>query len=98
MKELLTREINAIDGLRMWDVDVMPLHFHSEKAPTTSIYRKLSEKGWLMLGLVHPEALTIPLDPAFTENQAGQLITDIRDVTEDLIAHPEAAGGDIRYA
>jgi len=98
MKERLTREINAIDGLRMWDVDVMPLHFHSEKAPTTSIYRKLSEKGWLMLGLVHPEALTIPLDPAFTENQAGQLITDIRDVTEDLIAHPEAAGGDIRYA
>ena len=52
LKQKLTTEVNAIEGLKMWEVDVMPMHFHSEKAPTSAVYQGLLDKGWLMLGLV----------------------------------------------
>ena len=60
LKERFTEELGRIEGLEVWDVDVMPMHFHSTRVPTSAIYQGLSEKGWVMLGLVHPEALTRP--------------------------------------
>jgi glutamate/tyrosine decarboxylase-like PLP-dependent enzyme len=98
MKARLTREVNAIEGLRMWDVDVMPLHFHSEKAPTAAVYQGLLDKGWLMLGLANPPAITIALDPALTDEAADLLIKDLREVTEKLLAGGAGRAGDIRYA
>jgi hypothetical protein len=82
----------------MWDVDVMPLHFHSEKAPTEAIYQGLLEKGWLMLGLVNPPAITIALDPAFSSESADLLIADLREVTEKILVSGDGKTGDIRYA
>jgi glutamate/tyrosine decarboxylase-like PLP-dependent enzyme len=98
MKARLTREINAIEGLRMWDVDVMPLHFHSEKAATAAVYQGLFDKGWLMLGLANPPAITIALDPAFTDEAADLLMKDLREVTAELLEGGAGAAGDIRYA
>jgi len=98
MKDRLTREVNSIEGLKMWDVDVMPLHFHSEKAPTEAIYQGLLEKGWLMLGLVNPPAITIALDPAFSSESADLLIADLRAVTEKILVSGDGKTGDIRYA
>ena len=98
MKRMLTREINAMDGLRMWDVDVMPLHFHSEKVPTEVVYQGLLDKGWLMLGLHHPPAVTIALDPAFSDEAATLFLADLREVNGKLLAGGRASAGDIRYA
>ncbi len=98
MKARLTREINAIEGLRMWDVDVMPLHFHSEKAPTAAVYQGLFDKGWLMLGLANPPAVTIALDPAFTDVAADLLMKDLREVNAGLLQGGAGKTGDIRYA
>ena len=98
MKQRLTREINEIEGLRMWDVEVMPMHFHSEKADTGAIYQGLLEKGWLMLGLAHPQALTIALDAAFTDADADLFISDLRTVTHMCRGGSGGGGGNIRYA
>jgi len=98
MKDRITRAVNSIEGLKMWDVDVMPLHFHSEKAPTEAIYQGLLEKGWLMLGLVNPPAITIALDPAFSSESADLLIADLREVTEKILVSGDGKTGDIRYA
>jgi glutamate/tyrosine decarboxylase-like PLP-dependent enzyme len=97
LKEKFTTGVNSIEGLHMWDVDVMPLHFQSEKAPTAAIYQGLMEKGWLMLGLVKPEAITIPIDPALSDEAADQLLADLREVTEKILAGGDAKKGDIRY-
>ena len=97
LKEKLTVGVNSIEGLRMWEVDVMPLHFHSEKAPTAAIYQGLMDKGWLMLGLVAPEAITICADPCMTNELADLLLADLREVTEGILAGGDAKAGDIRY-
>jgi sphinganine-1-phosphate aldolase len=98
MKKKLTDGVNAIEGLRMWDVDVMPLHFQSDKADTAAVYQGLLDKGWLMLGLANPPAITIALDPAFTDEAAELFLRDLRQVTEALIAKGGGKAGDIRYA
>ncbi|HVW69623.1 MAG TPA: aminotransferase class V-fold PLP-dependent enzyme [Steroidobacteraceae bacterium] len=98
MKRYLTHEINAIEGLRMWDVDVMPLHFDSHKAPTTAIYQGLIEKGWLMLGLANPPAITLPIDPDFSQQAAELFLGDLRSVTREALANAGAGKGGIRYA
>jgi glutamate/tyrosine decarboxylase-like PLP-dependent enzyme len=66
-KARVIRELSAIDGIKVWDVDVMPMHFHSEKVPTAAIYQGLSDKGWIMLGLVKPQAITLTIDPGLTD-------------------------------
>ncbi|MCF6195208.1 MAG: pyridoxal-dependent decarboxylase [Emcibacter sp.] len=98
LKEKFTKGVNAIEGLRMWDVDVMPLHFHSEKAPTSAIYQGLFDKGWLMLGLVNPEAITIAADAALSDEDADLFLADLRQVTEAILAGGTAQKGDIRYS
>ncbi len=98
LKKKLTAGVNAIEGLRMWDVDVMPLHFQSHKAPTAAVYQGLLDKGWIMLGLVNPEAITIPIDPGFSDEAADLFLKDLRDATEKILAGGEAKKGDIRYS
>ncbi|HJN94738.1 MAG: aminotransferase class V-fold PLP-dependent enzyme [Gammaproteobacteria bacterium] len=98
LKHKLTLEVNAIEGLKMWDVDVMPMHFHSEKAPTSAVYQGLSDKGWLVLGLVEPEAITICVDAAFSEGGAQCFVDDLRDVTEGILAGTGSKTGNIRYS
>lgn len=97
MKQRLTAAVNDIEGLRMWEVDVMPLHFQSDKAPTAAVYQGLADKGWLVLGLIQPEAITICLDPAFTDEAAELFLRDLRDVTHHILAGGHAKAGDIRY-
>lgn len=97
MKRRLTAAVNDIEGLRMWDVDVMPLHFSSDKAPTAAVYQGLVDKGWLVLGLIQPEAITICLDPAFTDEAAELFVRDLREVTHNILAGGQAKAGDIRY-
>jgi sphinganine-1-phosphate aldolase len=96
MKQRLTRGIREIEGLRPWNIDVMPLHFSSDKAPTSAVYQGLVEKGWLMLGLIAPEAITVCVDPALTDEAAEQFLKDLRDVTNDILAKG-GTSGQIRY-
>ncbi len=98
LKDKFTKGVNDIEGLHMWDVDVMPLHFHSEKAPTSAVYQGLFDKGWLMLGLVKPEAITIAADPALSDEDADLFLADLREITEALIKSGDGPKGDIRYA
>jgi glutamate/tyrosine decarboxylase-like PLP-dependent enzyme len=97
MKRYLTTEIRKIEGLHVWDVDVMPLQFDSRKAPTEAVYQGLLDKGWIMLGLVKPPAITLPIDPALTDESAALLIDDLRDVTERILKDGVKTQGTIRY-
>jgi glutamate/tyrosine decarboxylase-like PLP-dependent enzyme len=97
LKARLSTEMRRIPGLRVWDVDVMPMHFDSTLAPTSAVYKGLSEKGWVMLGLVQPEALTLPIDPGFTDAMAEQFLADLRAVVDAILAGHGAGAGDIRY-
>ena len=96
-KEKITNGVNAIEGLKMWEVDVMPLHFQSEKAPTGAIYQGLADKGWQMLGLVDPEAITVTLDPSMTDEDLDLFLATLREVTEGILAGDPAKKGQIRY-
>jgi len=98
MKKFYTEGVSAIEGLKVWQVDVMPMHFHSEKAPTSAVYQGLLDKGWLMLGLVSPEAITICVDPALSDEHATLFLADLREVTEKILAGGEAKKGEIRYS
>jgi glutamate/tyrosine decarboxylase-like PLP-dependent enzyme len=98
LKRTLTEGVSAIEGLKVWDVDVMPMHFHSEKAPTAAVYQGLLDKGWLMLGLVEPEAITICTDPALSDESAALFLRDLREVTEGILAGGESTEGQIRYS
>ncbi len=98
LKERFTEGVNAIDGLTMWDVDVMPLHFSSHLAPTPAIYQGMTEKGWCMLGLVEPEALTIAADPGITDDMADHFLGDLKEVTLAILAGGGAGEGQIRYS
>lgn len=96
-KQRLTDAMTAIPGLHVWNVDVMPMHFHSTQAPTAAINQGLLDKGWIMLGLVHPEAITIALDPAFSDEDIELFLRDLRDVVETLLRDGAGKKGDIRY-
>ncbi|HEY0943356.1 MAG TPA: aminotransferase class V-fold PLP-dependent enzyme [Steroidobacter sp.] len=98
LKARLTAGINAIEGLQMWDAEVLPLQFHSTKVSTAAIYQGLADKGWLMLGLVKPAAITLPIDPALTDEAVDQLLRDVREVTEHLNKVGGGPDGNIRYA
>jgi len=97
LKQRFSEELGRIEGLDVWDVDVMPMHFHSTLAPTSAIYQGLSDKGWVMLGLVHPEAITLAIDPGVTDEMADLFLTDLKEVTERIIAGGGADKGEIRY-
>ena len=97
-KEKLVEGVGAIEGLKVWEIEVMPMHFHSEKSPTSAIYQGLLEKGWLMLGLVSPEAITICVDPALSDEDIALFLTDLRAVTEKILAGGDYQKGDIRYS
>ncbi len=97
-KQKLTEGLKAIEGLKVWDIDVMPMHFHSEKAPTSAVYQGLLDKGWLMLGLVKPEAITICVDPALSDEDTELFLADLKEVTENILAGGDTKNGDIRYA
>jgi glutamate/tyrosine decarboxylase-like PLP-dependent enzyme len=98
LKQRLTAGVSAIEGLKVWQVDVMPMHFHSEKAPTAAVYQGLLDKGWLMLGLVAPEAITLCVDPALSDEDVALFLADLREVTEKILAGGAAKKGDIRYS
>jgi len=98
MKQRLTRDINAIEGLQMWQVDAMPLHFHSTRGDTAAIYQGLLEKGWIMLGLHDPPALTLAVDASFTDADADLFIRDLREVVHACRGGSKDGAGDIRYA
>lgn len=98
LKKVFTEGVDAIEGLKVWQVDVMPMHFHSELAPTAAVYQGLLDKGWLMLGLVHPEAITICTDPALSDEDAALFLADLREVTESILAGGDYKKGDIRYS
>ncbi len=98
LKAYLKTRIESLEGLKVWDTDVLPMHFHSEKVPTQAIYGGVSEKGWILLGLQEPEAITICLDAAFTREIADLFLTDLTEVTENLLAGGERVAGDIRYS
>ncbi|MEQ9397019.1 pyridoxal phosphate-dependent decarboxylase family protein [Haliea sp.] len=98
IKDRFTRGINVIEGLKMWEVDVMPLHFHSEKAATSSVYQGLTDRGWAALGLVNPEAITICADPSLSDADVDLFLADLKAATEAAIAAGDsAAKGEIRY-
>jgi len=98
IKAQFTEGVNAIEGLKMWDVDVMPLHFHSEKAPTAAIYQGLADRGWAVLGLIHPEAITICADPSLSDDDVALFLRDLKGATDAALAAGGAAKqGDIRY-
>jgi sphinganine-1-phosphate aldolase len=98
IKKRFVEGIGAIEGLKVWDVDVMPLHFHSEKAPTSAVYQALVERGWAVLGLIHPEAITICADPSLTDEAVELFISDVRAATESVLTVGDGARrGDIRY-
>jgi glutamate/tyrosine decarboxylase-like PLP-dependent enzyme len=99
LKQRLTEGVNAIEGLRMWDVDVMPLHFSSEGADTEAVYQGLVDRGWLMLGLVEPAAITIPVDPSLSDADVELFLSDLKAATQAAIAQGDAAErGQIRYS
>lgn len=97
LEERFKKEINDIEGLRTWDIDVTPMHFSSDKVPTEAIYQGLSEKGWIMLGLVNPPAITIPIDPSVSDEMVDHLVGDIKSVVEDLLGGDGPESGNIRY-
>lgn len=98
INERFTQGVNAIEGLRMWDVDVAPLHFHSEKAPTAAVFQGLTNRGWAVLGLVKPEAITICSDPSMSDEAVELFLSDLRASTETALAKgADAVKGDIRY-
>jgi glutamate/tyrosine decarboxylase-like PLP-dependent enzyme len=98
LKARFKEGVEAIEGLRLWDVDVMPLHFHSEKAPTSAVYQGMQDRGWAILGLVMPEAITICADPSLSDDDVDLFLTDLRAATEQALkAGDAAAKGDIRY-
>jgi glutamate/tyrosine decarboxylase-like PLP-dependent enzyme len=97
LKERLRSELIRIEGLVVWDIDVMPMHFHSTVAPTSAIYHGLSEKGWIVLGLIHPEAITLAIDPAMSDETVDLFLADLRDVTEGLLSRGAGGTGQIRY-
>lgn len=96
LKRRLKEEIESIDGLRVWDIEVMPLHFSSEKASTAAIYQALADKGWLLLGLVQPPAITLPLDAGLTDQTLELFLRDLREVTTRVLREGSTRG-DIRY-
>ncbi len=51
-----------------------------------------------MLGLVNPEAITIAADAALSDEDADLFLTDLRQVTEAILAGGTAQKGDIRYS
>ena len=96
-KARVIRELSAIDGIKVWDVDVMPMHFHSEKVPTAAIYQGLSDKGWIMLGLVKPQAITLTIDPGLTDQALDLFFADLREVVDRISREAAPKTGDIRY-
>ena len=97
VKTHISQAISAIDGLKPWTVDVMPLHFHSEKAPTAAVYQGLLDMGWMMLGLVQPPAITVPIDPALSDSAIETFLADLRSVAERVNRESRPKAGDIRY-
>lgn len=97
LKTRVTSELSSLGGIKVWDVDVMPIHFHSEKVPTAAVYQGLLEKGWLMLGLVNPPAITLPIDPGLTDEDLSRFIKDLREVIDSVNDQAAYKVGDIRY-
>ncbi len=97
LKARCVRAIEALEGLKPWQVDVMPLHFHSEKAPTAAIYQGLLDAGWMMLGLVEPAAITVPLDPGLSDEALEHFLRDLREVHGRVMHERDPKTGDIRY-
>lgn len=97
LKSRFIEGINANQGLRPWDIDVMPMHFSSDEAPLDVIYQGLTNRGWMMLGLIEPPAITICADPSWSDEDVELFLRDLAASTQDALTGKTTEGGQIRY-
>lgn len=97
LKARFTQGVNAIDGLFMRDADVMPLHFGSDGIALDLILQGLTDRGWMLLGLVHPQSITICVDPSWSDEDAELFLADLKSSVDDVRAGKISTGAQIRY-
>lgn len=96
-KKAMMEGINAIEGLKAWDNDLFPMAFESNKADLENIVGAMKQKGWFLLGCKEPPLVNLPIDPAVTDEVKETFLSELREVTEAILAGEALEKGDLAY-
>lgn len=82
LKQRLVDGINAIEGLKAWRNDLMPVAFESTDVDLTTIKAELTQLGWAVIGCAEPPLINVPLDAGTDERIVDIFLEDLRELVQ----------------
>lgn len=88
-RRLLIDGVNAIDGLRAWENELLPVAIEGTDVELPLVKEAMSARGWVLLGCADPPLIHLPLDLAASDEMLEPFLAELADA----VAHARTAGG-----
>jgi glutamate/tyrosine decarboxylase-like PLP-dependent enzyme len=96
-RQRLADGIAAIEGLYVFDGDLMPLAFGSHALDMQIVMGELRKIGWILVAARQPPLIHLPVDAATDEAVIEAFLGDLRKVTAVARGGTDAARADLQY-
>jgi glutamate/tyrosine decarboxylase-like PLP-dependent enzyme len=96
-KERLTGGISKIDGMYVFDSDLLPLAFGSHVLDMQIIMGELRNLGWVLVASRQPPLINLPIDAATDKAVIDPFLADLRNAADIARRGGEAARAQLTY-
>ncbi len=96
-KQRLAEGIAAIEGLYVFEGDLMPLAFGSHVLDMQIVMGELRRIGWILVASRQPPLINLPVDAATDEAVIGAFLADLRRAAALARAGGNAARAELNY-
>lgn len=98
-KQRLIKGIEAIDGLKVIDNELVMLCYVSEdgSVPILEVLAGMERRGWLHFGTMQPPMIQLVLDPK-AEPYIGDYLTSLADIVKSIRQGEKFGEGELHYS
>lgn len=89
--------INAIEGLEVFQTDLMPFTIRGTSVDLEQLIGVMSEKGWILLGNHEPPLINMPLDAATTDEIIETFLRELAECCAQIRSGKVETKGSLRY-
>jgi glutamate/tyrosine decarboxylase-like PLP-dependent enzyme len=93
----LREGVNAIEGLAVFETDLMPFTIRGTTVNLEQLMAVMMEKGWILLGNHEPPLINVPIDAATTDEISDTFLADLADAAERVRSGRVQGSSSLRY-